>query len=70
MPTVQEIELAAAKLRQANRRVRVRNVREVLPRGGSHSDIGPPLAARKANVNYRAKELPKEIPAGLAPLIE
>ncbi|MGU3421186.1 DNA-binding protein [Methylobacterium sp. D54C] len=67
---MQEIELVAAKLLRTNRRVSVCNVRGELPRGGSHSDIGPILAVWKANANYRPKELPKEIPGKLAPVIE
>lgn len=70
MPTVAEIEGAAARLRRENRRVSVCNVRSLLPRGGSYSDIGPPLARWKAKADYRAKGLPKEVPAPLAPAIE
>jgi hypothetical protein len=70
MPSVSEVEIAATRLRRENRRVSVRNVRAVLPRGGSYSDIGPPLAEWKAKANYRPKSLPKEIPASMSPVIE
>lgn len=65
-----EIEGAAARLRRENRRVSVRNVRGLLPRGGSYSDIGPPLARWKAKANYRPKGLPMAVPTALAPGIE
>lgn len=70
MPTVQEIEIAALRLRRENRRVSVRNVRSALPRGGSYTDIGPVLAAWKAKTNYRPKELPKDVPPAMAAAIE
>ena len=66
MPTLVEVERAALKLRRAGERVSVRNVRRLLPRGGSYGTIGPLLARWKADADYRAGQLPAQVPAGLA----
>ncbi len=65
MPTEVEVARAARRLRRSGERVSVRNVRRLLPRGGSYGTIGPLLARWKADAGYRPGKLPEEVPPAL-----
>ncbi|NNM73856.1 DNA-binding protein [Enterovirga sp. DB1703] len=70
MPTREQVETAARALRRAGDRVSVRNVRRLLPKGGSYSSIGPLLATWKLDADYRPGKLPPAAPAGLGRAVD
>lgn len=58
-----EVFEAAERLRRAGAKVTIREVRKGLDRGGSFADVGPPLAERKKQTNWRSRPPPAGVPA-------